>query len=66
VTQREVMAQLRFHWGDAYRFTALKGHYTATAKFGSQDVLQADDPEQLLAQIRRHYRRDPPEERCST
>lgn len=60
------MTQLRFHWGDVYRIAYSAGQYTATAKFGDRDVLSADDPVGLLAKIRRHYRRDPPEERCST
>jgi hypothetical protein len=39
---------------------------TATAKYGQHDVLTAADLEELLAKIRRHYRRDPLEERSST
>lgn len=64
--RQEVMAQLRFHWGDCYAFAAASGRYAATAKFGKRDVLTADDPEELLGKIRRHYRRKPLEERCST
>lgn len=64
--QREVMAQLRRHWGDVYRFSVVDGRYTATAKFGRRDVLDANDPEELLGKIRRHYRPGLLEERCST
>jgi hypothetical protein len=60
------MAQLRSDWGDVYLFAHAGGRYTATARFGQREVLSAEDPEELLARIRRHYRRDPPEERCST
>jgi hypothetical protein len=60
------MAQLNFHWGDAYAFAIVNGRYTATARFGQRDVLSASDPDNLLVKVRRHYRRDPPEERSST
>jgi hypothetical protein len=66
VRQREALAQMRFHSGDAYRFAVVGGRYTATAKFGRRELLDADDPEQLLTKGRRHYRRDPLEERSST
>jgi hypothetical protein len=65
VRVREVMAQLRWHWGDVYDFAVVEDKYTATAKFGSRDQLSADDPEDLRALVRRHYRR-PLEERSST
>jgi hypothetical protein len=65
VTTREVLASIRYHWSDAYQITAVNGHYTATARYGDRDVLTADEPEELLAKIRRHYRR-PTEERSST
>lgn len=63
---REMMAQLRYHWGDRYEFTVADGRYMATARFGRRDVLEAADPEDLLGQVRRHYRPDILEERCST
>jgi hypothetical protein len=65
VRQQEAMAQLRYHWGDVYAFAVVHGRYTATAKYGDRDVLAADDASELLAKIRRHYRKSP-EERCST
>ena len=66
MTTKELMASLRYHWGDAYELAVADGHYTATAKFGQRDVLSADDAEELLVKIRRHYRRDSLEERSST
>ena len=53
--RQEAMAQMRFHWGDVYRFAVAAGRYTATAKFGTYEVLAADEPEQLLDKIRQHY-----------
>jgi hypothetical protein len=67
VNRREALAHLRFHWGQEYKFRLAGGTYTATARFGKADVLEADDPEELLARVRRHYSRgNRPEERCST
>jgi hypothetical protein len=65
MTSRQAMARLRFHWGP-YGFIVKGGTYTAVAKFGSHDILIAEDPEDLLAQIRRHYGSDTTVERCST
>jgi hypothetical protein len=60
------MAQLRYHWGDVYKFAVAGDRYTATAKFGSRDQLVADDPEDLRAMIRRHYRPERLQDGCST
>ncbi len=49
------MAFLRFHWDDAYVFAVTDGRYTARAKFGEKDLLEADTPEKLLSMVRRHY-----------
>jgi hypothetical protein len=65
MTTRELLASIRYHWSDVYQITVANGQYTATAKYGERDVLAADDPEELLAKIRRHYRR-PGQERSST
>ncbi len=62
--RREALAQLRFHWDDAYRIALRDGTYTATAKFGKCDVLTSDDPDDLLRMIRQHY--PGPSERSST
>jgi hypothetical protein len=64
VRRREAIAQLRYHWGDVYRFALVDGRYTATARFGQRDVVSADDPDELLTRIRRHY--PGPSERSST
>jgi hypothetical protein len=66
MTAREAIAQLRYHWGDRYSFSVTHGRYLATAKFGQREVLEADDPDELLRKIRRHYRSDGLQERCST
>jgi hypothetical protein len=63
VRRREALTVMRFHWGDVYRFAVVAGRYMATARFGTREVLAADDPEELLAKIRRHY--PGPSERCS-
>lgn len=64
--QQEAMAYLKFHWGDVYEFAIVSGRFIATARFGARDALSSDDPESLLRQIRRHYRRGHLVERCST
>jgi hypothetical protein len=63
---QEVMAQLRYHWGDVYEFTIADGRYMATARFGQREILDAEDPQKLLGKVRRQYSRDLPQERCST
>jgi hypothetical protein len=49
------MDYLRHHWDDAYVFAVIDGRYTARAKFGEMDLLEADSPEKLLSMVRRHY-----------
>jgi hypothetical protein len=66
MTSRELLASLRFHWGDTYDFHKAAGRYSATAKFGKGEILTAEDPEAHLTKVRRHYRPDPLDERCST
>jgi hypothetical protein len=66
VSPRQALAHLRFHWDDAYNFAFSNGSYTATAKFGNCEMLSAEDPEELLRKIRRHYRRDRLVEKSST
>jgi hypothetical protein len=65
VRERELLADARYHWGDVYAFAITNGRYTATARYGERDVLAADNPEELLAKVRRHYR-PPVVERGST
>jgi hypothetical protein len=66
VRAQEELAQLRYHWGDVYVFGVANGCYTATAKFGQLDMLEARDLAELLRKVRRHYRSDMLHERCST
>jgi hypothetical protein len=46
---------LRYHWGTWYSFAVRSGQFTATAKFGTGDVLTAETAECLRQQIWRHY-----------
>ena len=56
MTTTDLMAELRLQWGDIYNFVAAShGPYTAMARFGQHDVLEAADPEELLRKIRGHY-----------
>jgi hypothetical protein len=56
---------LRFHWGEAYKFGYKDGHYIATSRNSDHATLTARDADELLAQVRRHYR-PPLQERSST
>jgi hypothetical protein len=50
---------LNTHWGGKYWFSAPRqsgGRWTATAKFGPYDRLQAETAKDLLERVRRHYR----------
>jgi hypothetical protein len=50
---------LNTHWGDKYWFSAPcqpGGGWTATAKFGPRDRLQAETAKDLLERVRDHYR----------
>jgi hypothetical protein len=60
------MAYLRFHWDDAYIFAVTGGKYTARAKFGQADLLEAHTPDELLAMVRRHFPGDTGAGSCST
>lgn len=52
---KTTLAYMRYHWEDAYTFEFANGKYSATAKFGAHELLTADDPDNLLIKIRRHY-----------
>jgi hypothetical protein len=60
------MAYLRYHWDDAYVFAVIDGKYTARAKFGESDLLEADTPDKLLSMVRRHYPGNTGAGSCST
>jgi hypothetical protein len=52
------LEELRHHWSGAYRFEHRRGRWTAQRRDDGH-VLEADEPEQLLAVIREDYRRRP-------
>ena len=56
---------LNTHWGRQYAFAPpLKpwGEWTATAKFGGNDRLQAQTAAELLEEVRAHYQANKPED----
>jgi hypothetical protein len=59
------MAYVKFHWDSVYTLTSEKGKYTARAKFGRRDLLEAGTPAELLARIHQHYP-GPASDMCST
>jgi hypothetical protein len=52
------LESLRWHWGSAYRIEYRRGRWTAQRRDDGR-VLEAGEPEQLLAVIREDYRRRP-------
>jgi hypothetical protein len=65
VTRSEALAYMRYHWGQEYRFAYQDGHYTATSRNGDHATLTAEEPTDLLVQVRRHYK-PPLRDRAST
>jgi hypothetical protein len=57
-TPQQQLVFLNAHWGRKYTFT-LPGEpdspWTATAKFGDHDELEAGTAGELLAEVRTHY-----------
>jgi hypothetical protein len=54
---------LNLHWGRRYAFAAPQEpgeQWTATAKFGRRDRLQAPTSAQLLEEVRAYYRANKP------
>jgi hypothetical protein len=47
---------MRYHWGQEYRFAYHDGQYTATSRNGDHATLTAEEPTDLLVQVRRHYK----------
>ena len=66
IVTRADMKYLRWHWEQDYEITEDNGRFTARARFGSRDVLEADSPVELLTLVRRHYPRHRGTEQCST
>jgi hypothetical protein len=52
------LESLRWHWGSAYRIVYQRGRWTAQRRDDGR-VLEAGEPEQLLAVIREDYAKDP-------
>jgi hypothetical protein len=56
MTTSQLLADLRYHWGDVYDFARARPEgFTATARFGEHEVLRAGDLHELQAKVRRHY-----------
>ncbi len=56
--EAEDLNYIRHSWGSVYRINApfTHGrHWQAVALWGNHDVLTADNAEELLGKIRRHY-----------
>jgi hypothetical protein len=61
-TPEQALVFLNTHWGSRYSFARHEtpsGNWTATAKFGDQDRLQAVSPAALLQTVRTHYQSRP-------
>jgi hypothetical protein len=61
-TPEQALVFLNTHWGHRYSFALPEkpsANWTATAKFGGHDFLQAPTPAALLETVRAHYRSDP-------
>jgi hypothetical protein len=57
-TTEQRLIHLNTHWGRQYDFTApTRGHakWTAKAKFGMLDELEAETSAELLEEVRAHY-----------
>jgi hypothetical protein len=57
-TAEQQLVFLNLHWGRMYVFAAPAGPgvpWTAQAKFGDQDELQAPSATELLPLVRKHY-----------
>lgn len=61
-TPQQALVYLNTHWGRQYSFVQPEtpgANWTATAKFGAHDRLQAPTPATLLATVRTHYQSHP-------
>jgi hypothetical protein len=64
-TPEQRLIFLNLHWGRKYVFTAPDAGsttWTARAKFGEQDELQAESAGKLLLAVRAHYAAGRPED----
>jgi hypothetical protein len=58
-SRQQQLVFLNTHWGGKYAFSAPRqpgGRWTATAKFGHYERLQAETATDLLERVRHHYR----------
>jgi hypothetical protein len=64
-TAEQQLIYLNTHWGKRYTFAAPPapgGQWTATARFGEHDTLQATTAAELLSVVRAHYQANRPEQ----
>lgn len=64
-TADQQLIYLNTHWGRQYEFApppTRGGEWTATARFGSCDRLQAETASELLDEARAHYQANKPED----
>jgi hypothetical protein len=64
-TAEQQLIFLNTHWGRRYTFAAPQpqgGPWTATARFGEHDALQAATAAELLDVVRAHYQANRPEQ----
>jgi hypothetical protein len=57
-TAEQQLVFLNMHWGRVYAFSAPEGPgapWTAQAKFGDRDEMQASSATELLSSVRKHY-----------
>jgi hypothetical protein len=57
-TRQQQLIHLNMHWGKQYKFTAPNqagAPWTAQAKFGDQDELEALSATEMLRTVRAHY-----------
>ena len=62
-TAEQQLIYLNTHWGRRYDFAPpqkARGPWTATARFGGHDRLQAPTPVALLEEVRAHYQASKP------
>lgn len=62
-TKEQQLIHLNMHWGSRYDFTApqnIGDKWTATARFGERDQIQASSAAELLKEVRDHYQTSRP------
>ena len=59
MTESRELAELRYHWGEAYQLAVWGGGWRAKRRDGEGGWILAEDPEALYEAIRADYQRDP-------